>query len=568
MIYTIYSSLPTFKSLEFMPGLNVLIAQKEIDSSEKHTRNRAGKTSLIEIIHFLMGADVPKDSLFRAKQLANHSFNITFDLANEKTTAERSCKEPSKTSISSSKLKKNIISKKEWLNILGKEMFHLSNDENNNPSFRSLFSYFVRRQNSGGLVSPEKNANMQQPSDYQKSLMYLMGFDWKIERDWQLVRNREKTLKELKKATKKGAFGMFIGKASELRTQLTIQEARLQDLKKQLSKFHVLPTYRSLEKESDQITLELNTLSNKNTIDIALVRELENTLKKETPPSFDALENIYAEAGVILSNSITKRYEEVESFHKSIIRNRQDYLLGELSSAKDRVEQREQKKIKLDERRSEILSILQSHGALDQFSKLQGEVNKLEVEVESLRQKFNAAEELEGTKNELEIERGQLTLRLRRDLSEQKQLLTEAILAFEETSKYLYESAGSFAIEETSNGPMFSFPMQGSRSKGIKNMQIFCFDFMLMRLCAKREMGPRFLVHDSHLFDGVDGRQVISALKVGSETAKEFGFQYIVTLNEDDAFKEKIPGFNIEDYIIPVRLSDLTDDGGLFGTRF
>ena len=28
------------------------------------------------------------------------------------------------------------------------------------------------------------------------------------------------------------------------------------------------------------------------------------------------------------------------------------------------------------------------------------------------------------------------------------------------------------------------FPMQGSRSKCIKNMQIFCFDMMLMRLCG------------------------------------------------------------------------------------
>ena len=61
-----------------------------------------------------------------------------------------------------------------------------------------------------------------------------------------------------------------------------------------------------------------------------------------------------------------------------------------------------------------------------------------------------------------------------------------------------------------------------------------------MRLCAKRDMGSGFLIHDSHLFDGVDGRQVISALKLGAETAEELDFQYIVTMNEDDAFKETI----------------------------
>jgi uncharacterized protein YydD (DUF2326 family) len=123
-------------------------------------------------------------------------------------------------------------------------------------------------------------------------------------------------------------------------------------------------------------------------------------------------------------------------------------------------------------------------------------------------------------------------------------------------------------IEETSNGPLFQFPMQGSRSKGIKNMQIFCFDIMLMRLCAKHDIGPGFLIHDSHLFDGVDGRQVISALKVGAEIAEELNFQYIVTMNEDDAFKESIPGFDLREFVLPVVLTDATEDGGLFGFRF
>lgn len=168
----------------------------------------------------------------------------------------------------------------------------------------------------------------------------------------------------------------------------------------------------------------------------------------------------------------------------------------------------------------------------------------------------------------MEIERNHLTLRLRRDFSEQKERVAEAILAFEETSRRLYESAGSMTIEETANGPQFQFPMQGFRSKGIQNMQIFCFDMMLMRLCAKRKIGPGFLVHDSHLFDGVDGRQVVSALKAGAETADKLGFQYIVTMNEDDAFKETTADFDLRDYVLPVVLTDATEDGGLFGFRF
>jgi len=76
------------------------------------------------------------------------------------------------------------------------------------------------------------------------------------------------------------------------------------------------------------------------------------------------------------------------------------------------------------------------------------------------------------------------------------------------------------------------------------------------------------LIHDSHLFDGVDGRQVISALKVGAETAEELGFQYIVTMNEDDAFKETAQDFDLKEHILPVTLTDATEEGGLFGFRF
>jgi uncharacterized protein YydD (DUF2326 family) len=309
-------------------------------------------------------------------------------------------------------------------------------------------------------------------------------------------------------------------------------------------------------------------LANANVIDAGAIRDLETAMRSEAPPPLNELEGLYAEAGVSLPGLAIKRYEEVRAFHESVVSNRRDYLAAELETAKQRIAQREKEKLQLDQRRAEVMSLLKSHGALDQFSKLQAETARKEAEVESLRQRFAAAEQLEGTKNELDIERNRLTLRLRRDFAEQKERLSEAILAFEETSKRLYESAGSMTVEETSNGPQFQFPMQGSRSKGIKNMQIFCFDMMLMRLCAERGVGPGFLVHDSHLFDGVDGRQVISALKVGAEIAAELGFQYIVTMNEDDAFKETIEGFDLNDFVLPVVLTDAREDGGLFGFRF
>ncbi len=145
----------------------------------------------------------------------------------------------------------------EWREWLGKNMFALDvlpDYAGRKPTFRSLFSYFVRREHSNAFIKPEKQASMQQAGDYQVALMYLMGLDWTIASDWQKVRDREKTLKELKKAANADAFGNLIGKSAELRTKLTVAKSRLTKIIDQVKSFKVLPKYRELELEADQIT--------------------------------------------------------------------------------------------------------------------------------------------------------------------------------------------------------------------------------------------------------------------------------------------------------------------------
>jgi uncharacterized protein YydD (DUF2326 family) len=74
MILSIESSLATFKPVQLHEGLNVLLADRLPQSTDKQTRNSAGKTSFLEIIHFLHGSDCDADSVFRKKELIEHSF--------------------------------------------------------------------------------------------------------------------------------------------------------------------------------------------------------------------------------------------------------------------------------------------------------------------------------------------------------------------------------------------------------------------------------------------------------------------------------------------------------------
>lgn len=587
MIRRLYSNLEKFKELRFRPGFNIVLSDKSIDSDDMKTRNRAGKSSMVEIIHFLFGGNCPKDSIFRNDALIDKTFGIEFDLGQSITQIERVGGNPSKIIVAKAedelwvvkpklnrKLGKNIISNADWDRVIGDLTFNIPVVKSdlyygkNGPTFRSLFSYFARRQNSGGIMSPFANSSDQTNGNMQVNISFLLGLDWRIAQDWQNVRDQEKNLKELKRASKEGTFGAIIGSAADLRTVLTIELENLRRMKGNLENFQVLPEYKALEEEASQLSKQINEFVNKNTLDRQLILELEESLKVEEEPSYDELGTLYREVGVVLPNEVLRKYDDVKVFHDRIIQNRKLYLQSEMDDAYYRIQQRDKLISSNTNRRSELMIILKTHGAMEHFRSLQTELITLEAKVESLRQQYEVAEKLESGKMDLDIDRARLLQRLKQDYKEQSALLDQAILIFEEISQELYEKAGSLVISESANGPEFNIKIQGKESKGISNMQIFCFDMMIMRLCQEKGMGPGFLIHDSHIFDGVDERQIAKALEFAIKEVERSGFQYIVTMNSDTLPKSTSEDIDFNDYVLPVKLTDATDDGGLFGIRF
>lgn len=593
MIYRIDSKLTSFKKLDFRPGLNLLISDKSKGATERQTRNGAGKSSLTELIHFLTGGSADKDSIFRSEALNKYIFSLEFDLGNARILTERSGQKFGTTDLTliegnmskwpllpRAKMLFNNheefeVTTSAWKDILGELLFGIDDAEDDElqntkfgPSFRSLFSYFVRRDGAGGFVNPFKQAEKQSLADQQVSISYLLGLDWTIPQQLQYVRRKETNAKEVAQAIKNEELGSIIGGSSaELRTQLTVLEQRANRLRESINTFQVLPEYREFETEASNLTLRLADLSDENSIDRELITELKQSTEAEEAPSVENLDTLYREIGIVLPGTVLSRFEDVRRFHESVIQNRKSYLRVEINAADQRIKDRERVMQNLDRRRSELFGILKSHGALDQLTKFQSELSRMDARTEALRQRYDLTEKNDRAKAQIEIERNQLFLRLIQDYEEQEEILTRAILAFEETSAALYESAGSLTIKESINGPEFDVVIQGDKSKGIGKMQIFCFDMMLMRLCAQRGIGPGFLVHDSHIFDGVDERQVATALAVGAKTAEELNFQYIVTMNSDVVPKEFPSGFDITGYILPVVLTD-DETGGLFGFRF
>ena len=582
MIHELASTLPTFKSVRLRPGLNLLLATKSRGATDRQTRNGAGKTSFVEILHFLLGGQAGRGHVLKHEALRGQEFSLQFDLAGERVRVARSTDERSPFVLEAEnfaawpippKLDKKTgrwtLGQEDWRVDLGARMFGLAPDKSAKPSFRMLLPYFARRDLDHGFEDFRRFAEKQAEGDQQIALTFLLGLDTSIPIRLEETREREATLQRLKSEMTHGEFSGIVGKAADLRTQLAVLDEQVTQRAAELAGFHVVPKFQELEAEATNIAGELSALSNETQSLGERAEHLRGAMTAERPPIFADVEAIYAEAGLVFPGSVRRRFEEVERFHRSVVENRRAHLGAELVQTERRLAAIEVERARLDERLGELMQILSSGKALEQYALLQQEHARQAARAEAVRQRLAAAETVELRSAELKLDRASLYQRLVADHHEQHDRITAAIRAFEHLSRNLYEQAGSLTIEPTERGPRVDVTIQGKRSKGITKMQIFCFDMMLMELCKARGIGPGFLVHDSHIFDGVDSRQVAKALEVGAERAERLGFQYLVLLNEDQLPRAIFrSGFEVDRYILDVRLTDATEDGGLFGTRF
>lgn len=574
MIHRIFSSLSSFRTVEFNPGLNMLIADTTPESTERETRNALGKSSLIEIIHFLTGGSARADSIFRHSALASAEFGIEMDLWGERVVWTRSgerseyrLQTPHRAHWPIAPRTRNdraIIGIRDMQLLLGAALFGLDPADEMAPTFRSMFSYFVRRASDGGFLHAEQNSAKQQTGDRQKALSFMFGLDWRIAHDWQQLREREKSLQELHKAAQ-GA-GSPLGRLADLRSQLVLAQGRADRLQSQLGSFEVAPAHSDLIGEADRLTQSVRDLTDLISLDRLSRADLQQAVEQEAPVTTDPgrIAELYRRAGIDLGELVRRRLDEVVDFHSAVIRNRQAYLAEQLSELNARIQSREAEVGHVNTRLAEILSVLHARGAMQSIQALQSEANRATAAAEVLRQRVALVEQIESDRIDLQAERTDLQRRLRRGFDAEEPQWSRAVIEFEAVMQSLTEHVGSLVLEPTDNGPEWRVREESARSQGVNSVLIYAFDMTLMALRRSEGLGPEFLVHDSHLFDGVDERQRASALVLGARRAESVGFQYIVTMNSDE-----IPAnFDPAPYRLAVELSDRGDDGGLFGFRF
>ncbi|MBB5143115.1 DUF2326 domain-containing protein [Desulfovibrio intestinalis] len=575
MIKKIYASDKRFKAVEFQKGLNVIIAERVEGSGEKDTRNGAGKTTLINIIHFCLGADVKKLGLPYA-EIEDWDFYIDITICGKNITAKRSIKKANYIIVSGATDDLPIFAEKDadsgelfyknddWKKLLGLCLFNLHDGLRSKykPSFRSLISYFIRR-GVDAYSHPFTHFRNQKTFDFQINNAYLLGLNWEHASEAQEIRDKSSALKALSSAVKAG----IVSSQGELEAERVRLEKTILEENKAIETFKVLPQYKELQDRANLLTTKIHHSSNNLLVLRRKLTRYEESIATETPPEGDSVEKLYAEAGMFFSESIKKTLGEAKTFHASVIENRKKFLQTELAEIKNKIIKIENDINSSTDERAKLMRLLQTHGALEEFSLLQTRVVEKQERLETVKTKLSELKNISNEQKEIKARKLELDTKLQRDYELSRPNWEQAVALFNEGSLALYDEPGNLIINTTENGYEFDVEISRSNSEGVGKMKIFCYDMMLVELLAEKN-GIDFLIHDSTIYDGVDSRQRAHALQYACSRAEEHDFQYICALNSDmvpyDDFEN---GFDLCQFV-RLTLGDKNPSDSLMGFHF
>jgi uncharacterized protein YydD (DUF2326 family) len=585
MLKSIRSNRPSFKRVDFSAGYSIILADRQsltYGADQKKTRNGAGKSALVEIIHFCLGARVGKGSILNSKELEGWSFTLEFSIGGFDFEIERGVDDPNKIIIHqlSPELDWDAKMDKGQLRYVAASTYNeelqalffgpSKSDAVYMPSFHEIISYCIRRNVDGYQDAFEFSKNQPMYSR-QACNAYFLDLNMEFVSRIQKLKEEEKKFDDYRKAVASGVVGACSLDVGKLETEVINKKADAEHMRKQIESFRVHPQYNEITDDVNALTEKIHKASNTLILRQQFLELYEKSVKEEAADlPLDELHRIYEEAGVVFPASVQVQLDEVVGFHKALLFNRGEYLRNEIAMLRSEIARLSEEMEKLIEHRAELMQILDSHGALDEYTKLQEKYSKLVQLHEDAKKRKEAALHFEERKSRIKIETQELLLLARHDYAERISARERAVSLFRENAGFIFRQPGTLTIEINDAGYDFDAEIISTKSLGVNCMKVFCYDLLIAELGASRKCHPGFLVHDSIIFNGADERQIASALMLAKRKSEEIGFQYICLMNTDAIPKREFGEQFMETFMdsVVLRLDDCTDTGGLLGIRF
>ena len=557
----LYSNKPeAFEPVEFVQGLNVVMAEIRLPENRNKDTHNLGKTTLGRLLDFcFLARRDPRFFLFKHLELFQaFVFYLEIELEDASfVTIRRGVEEATKISFKRHEAGHQDLS-----------IFPLGQwDHQDMPfdrardlldglldwralkpwTFRKGLGYLLRSQDDfGDIFHLRKFAAAH--SDWKPFLAHVLGFDAQL-----VARHYEKEKQLAEKQaiaqTIKTELGGSIEDISKIEGILLLKQKEAEKKQKLLDAVD----FRAHDKDStkqlvDDVDERIATL---NAERYSLQRNRKKILAslEEDQILFNPEEahRLFEEAGVLFRGQIKKDFQQLIAFNRAITDERRGYLQEERADVEAKLKHINADLNALGKKRSDMLSFLSGTDIFGKYKQVSDEMVTLRADITTLERQRGFLHRLQELRTELRAlaeERGHLQTEIEADVekqnSNQGSLFSAIRLFFSEIVEEVIDRKALLSVSPNQAGHL-EFKAEildesgnaSSADLGHTYRKLLCiaFDMAVLRMHLDDKF-PRFVYHDG-VFESLDDRKKEKLLTVIRQYA-ELGLQSIITLIDSD----------------------------------
>ncbi|AZQ28668.1 DUF2326 domain-containing protein [Klebsiella pneumoniae] len=590
----LYSNKPDlFDPVEFVQGLNVVMAEIRLPENRSKDTHNLGKTTLGRLLDFgFLAKRDPKFFLFKHSDLFKEFiFFLEIELEDASfVTIRRSVKEATKISFKRHQAGHQDLSGlalTEWDHVnmpfeRARELLDGVLDWRAiKPwAYRKGLGYLLRSQDDFRDVFHLRKFAAAH-SDWKPFLAHVLGFDAQL-----IVEHYEKEEQLSKKQaiaqTIKNELGGSIEDISKIEGILLLKQKEAEKKQTLLDAFDFRTQDRDSTKQLvDDIDVKIASLNAErysyNQTKKKIISSLEEDQILFNP---DEAQRLFEEAGILFKGQIKKDFQQLIDFNRAITDERRGYLQEEREEVEVELKRINAELNFLGKKRSEMLSFLSETDIFGKYKQVSDEMVILRADITSLERQRGFLHRLQELRKEIRAlteERGNLQAQIEANVemqnSDQDSLFSAIRVFFNEIVEEVIDRKALLSVSPNQLGHL-EFKAEildesgnaTSADLGHTYRKLLCIAFDLAVLRAHLdEKYPRFVYHDG-VFESLDDRKKENLLAIIRRYA-ELGLQPIITLIDSDlpVRDAEQPVFSSDEIVIT--LHDEGEKGRIFKMR-
>ncbi|CEP81959.1 DUF2326 domain-containing protein [Paraclostridium sordellii] len=589
----LYSSDSRFKTVEFGERFNLVLGIISDESQLTKDSHNLGKSSLIELIDFMLLKSLKKESYLNLQEFKEHIFFLEVEINEDKyITIKRSIKNNTKISFKISKNKNNdFTNNHEWDY---KDLPLNSKDKTKNPknilqdqldfnvleefNYRKYISYFLRGQTD--YSDPFHLSKFSGGDAQWKPLLFeLLGFNSKdIEEKYSIDKDIEKKKENIKLLKEK--LQVDIKDIDKLKGLIQIKELEKKRIEESLKKFDFYMNEKNIDKDLVyKIEEDISNLNGKRYKLEMEIKSLQNSIEKDVTFDLKSTMRIFNEVNLYFPDQLKKSYEDLLEFNKALTTDRNKYIESTLNDKIEELKETQEVLSSLNIEREKMLGVLTETDPFKKYRIFDEQLIKVKSELDQynskIEQYFIVEEEIE-TLNHLKLRLDEVKKKIRYQVDSGNSLYANIRQTFSNLVEQIIGKPGLLSLTENKSGNI-EFKAEIYNSDNIltaegeghsyKKILCACFDLALLVNYSDRRF-IKFIYHDGCL-ETLDPRKQKNYLDLIQKLCNDYNIQYILTSIDSDI--PKLDGelyvFE-EDFNIAVKLSDEDNTTNLFGFEF